>query len=183
MVKAPLAERWTRLGPSQPKWFIHVPRGGVCVSAFVFVRNRRGDLLLGRPRYDRAWPEKGGLPLWRVREMQRTGEWVLPASHLLMQEIPERAARRIATDFVGISRSRPRWLGVDSSRRATARSAGSGTRRRRVYHWDLCFLYEVRAERVPRPPRAWAELRFFPSSAWKRIDIGRAHADLLHYLK
>ena len=175
----PLPERYARFGAPNRKLFIHVPRGGVCLSAFVVVRNQRGDALLGRPRLHRTWPERGCLPLWRVREITREGEWILPASHLLMGEAPEDAARRIARIWLGLPKAKPRFAGIDSSQFPTAEPAGSGRTPHRQYHWTLCFLYELRRERLPRPSPLWEEQRYFSKDRIKTLKIGRLHRDVL----
>ncbi len=175
----PLHSRWARFGPPDRAWFSHIPAGGFCVSAFLLVRNRRGDVLLGQPKEHPDWPEKGCLPLWRVRNVQQEGGWILPASHFLMDEAPEHAAARIMREWAGISGGTPRLLTVQSEVMPTGAMAGSGPTRRRVNHWALCFIYELRTNRLPHRPRAWAKLKFFPVSELKTIHIGRDHGDLL----
>jgi len=180
----PLQSRWARFGSPNRAWFSHVPAGGFCISAFLIVRNRRGDVLLGQPKEHVDWPEKGCLPIWRVRAVQKEGGWILPASHFLMDESPEHAAKRIMGAWAGISAGRPRLIGVESEIMPTGISVGSGKKRRRVNHWALCFVYELRTNRAPKPPRAWAELRFIPMRELRKIRVGRAHGDLLFpYLK
>jgi len=180
----PLQSRWARFGPPDLAWFSHIPAGGFCVSAFLLVRNRRGDVLLGQPKKHPDWPEKGCLPIWRVRSVQKEKGWILPASHFLMDESPEHAANRIMRAWTGISVGTPRLLGVESEVMPTGKKAGSGRARHRLNHWALCFVYELKTNRSPKPPRAWAELRFFPVSELGTIHIGRNHGDLLFpYLK
>jgi len=180
----PLQSRWARFGPPDRAWFSHIPRGGFCVSAFLIVRNRRGDVLLGQPKLHKDWPEKGCLPLWRVKGVRKENGWILPASHFLMEESPEHAATRIMRDWAGISLGRPRLLGVRSEIMPTGAMIGSGRNRRRVNHWALCFIYELRTNRSSHPPRGWAKLRFVPVRELGTIHIGRNHGDLLFpYLK
>ncbi|MCI4355355.1 MAG: hypothetical protein L3K06_08340, partial [Thermoplasmata archaeon] len=90
---------------------------------------------------------------------------------------------RIAAEWVGLHRGRPTLLAIDSSRRRTAKRAGSGRTRRTVYHWDIGVVYELRISRLPAAPRAWAEWRFVSRTEWKKIKIGRAHRDLLVYAR
>ncbi|HKN06139.1 MAG TPA: NUDIX hydrolase [Thermoplasmata archaeon] len=180
----PLQSRWARFGKPDRAWFSHVPVGGFCVSAFLIVRNRRGDVLLGQPKEHHDWPEKGCLPIWRVRDVRKENGWILPASHFLMDEAPEDAATRIMRGWAGISVGKPRLLGVESEVMPTGAKIGSGRTRRRVNHWALCFIYELKTNRLPRPPRAWAELKFVPVGELGTIHIGRSHGDLLlPYLK
>jgi len=175
----PLHRRWARFGKPDRAWFSHIPLGGFCVSAFLIVRNRRGDVLLGRPREHRDWPEKGCLPIWRLRAVQKEEGWILPASHFLMEESPEQAAKRIMKVWAGIASGRPRLVGVESEIMPSGASVGSGKTRRRVNHWAMCFVYELRSARRPKPSSAWAELKFVPVRELRRIRIGRAHGDLL----
>jgi ADP-ribose pyrophosphatase YjhB (NUDIX family) len=174
----PLQSRWARLGPPDRKWFSHVPEGVVCISAFVIVRNRAGDVLLGRPRPHRDWPEKGCFPLWRLRVVERENRWILPASHFLMDESPARAAKRIARDWAGLAGVSPRLVTVESEVFDLGRWAGRGPTRRRLTHWALCFLYEVVTDRVPRKRPSWAELRFFPERELRKVRFGRDHDDI-----
>jgi len=177
----PVEVRWARLGPTDRRWFIHVPAAGVCLSAFVIVRNRRGDILLGRPRRHRAWPERGCLPYWRVRDIEERGEWILPASHLLMEEAPSTAARRIARVFGGVRSGRPRLIAIDSSRMGTGQWTGRGRSRHRVHHWAIGFVYEVRTGRGPPSAPWWSETKFVPVSKLRQARIGRGHRDLIRY--
>jgi ADP-ribose pyrophosphatase YjhB (NUDIX family) len=178
----PVTSRWARIGATNRKWLIHVPAGGLCISAFVFVRNGRGDVLFGRPKPHRDWPEKGGTALWRIRELARAGEWVLPATHLIIGEDPFRAAKRIARTWADLPNAKPRLVAIDSSQFPLGRSVGSGRRRRRVYHWVINFVYEVSTARRPRGAPGWSELKFVPTAQFRSLKIGRGHRDLLAFL-
>lgn len=178
----PVTTRWARIGATNRKWLIHVPAGGLCLSAFLLVRNRRGDVLFGRPRSHRNWPEKGGVGIWRIRELVRAKAWTLPATHLLIAEDPARAAIRIAKRWAGLSNPRPRLVGVDSCRMPTRQWKGTGRTRRRVHHWALGFVYEVRTSETPGVDPGWSELRFIPTTQLRSLRIGREHRDFLKYL-
>lgn len=180
----PLQSRWARFGPPDRAWFGHIPKGGFCVSAFLIVRNRRGDVLLGQPKEHRDWPEKGCLPYWRVRDIQKENGWILPASHFLVDESPAHAAPRIMRTWAGIAEGSPRLLAVESEVMPTGIKTGSGRARHALNHWALCFVYGLRTNRRPKTPRAWAELKFVPVRKLRKIHIGRNHGDLLFpYLK
>jgi ADP-ribose pyrophosphatase YjhB (NUDIX family) len=184
MTQRSVTERWARFGPRDTRWFAHVPEDGVCRSVFVFVRNPTGAILLGRPRAHRDWPEKGCVPLWRLREVAGHGEWTLPASHLLMDEAPDAAARRVAADWAGLSRARPRLVTATSELMPTGRWTGKGRNRRPRNHWALCFLYELRTKRKPVRRPGWSELQFFSIPEAKTATLGRGHGDLLReYLR
>jgi ADP-ribose pyrophosphatase YjhB (NUDIX family) len=177
----PLSVRWARFGPNDRRWLMHVPVGGVCLSAFVLVRNPNGDVLLGRPRPHRAWADKGCLPPFRVKSLVERNEWILPASHLKVEERPDDAARRICRDWAGLRGARPRMVAVDSSRMATGRWTGSGPTRRPVHHWAVGFVYEVASDRPPPTAPWWSETAFVPMSRLLSTRIGRAHRDFLRY--
>ncbi len=174
-----LATRWARIGPTDRRWLLHVPKGGLCLSAFVIVRNRRGDVLLGRPAFDRSWLESGGLPLWRVRELVREGVWVLPATHFMMYESPDRAATRIARRWTGGATGRPRFVAVDSYAAPSPYRRSGRARGTTDLHWDFCFLYEMRSDRAPRRGRAWTELKFVPRTEISKLKIGRGQRDIV----
>ena len=178
----PVTARWARFGPPNRAWFTHVPRGGFCVSAFLIVRNERGDLLLGRPRPHRYWAERGCLPNFRVRELIRQNQWILPASHFLMNESPAHAARRVARTWAGLPRTQPRLVSVDSE--LFPLRSGPGTARHPSHHWALCFTFEATSDRRPRPGPLWAELSFVPVRQLRSIRLGRDHWDILRrYLR
>jgi ADP-ribose pyrophosphatase YjhB (NUDIX family) len=176
-------ERYARFGPTYRRMYIHVPRGGVCLSAFVVVRDRQGRILFGRPRAHPAWPERGCLPIWRVREIRKSGEWILPASHLLMGEAPDDAARRIARIWLGLPNANPKLAALDSSSFPTGGGRGSRRSKRKDYHWTLCFVYQLRVNRKPRTLPMWEELQFISKAGAKTLTIGRMHRDLLPLVK
>jgi ADP-ribose pyrophosphatase YjhB (NUDIX family) len=177
--RPPVTRRWARFGREDRHWFVHVPEGGFCLSAFVIVHDRRGRVLLGLPREHRSWPERGCVPLWRVRQFVAEGSWILPSSHFLMDESPDAAARRVARDWAGIARASPNLVVVTSELMPTGRNVRIGGARRRVPHWALCLTYELAATRVERTPPGWQELRFMSPKELAATTIGRGHADLL----
>jgi ADP-ribose pyrophosphatase YjhB (NUDIX family) len=180
-MKAPVTERWARVGPKDARWFQHVPAGGLCLSVFLVVRNRKGEVLLGRPRRHRAWPEQGCLPYWRLAPLIENDAWVLPASHLLMEEHPDRAARRVARVWARLPRAHPQLVALDSSPMPTGRSTGRGRARRMIRHWAVGFVYEVQTNSPPGSAPWWSELRYFSSAELRRLRIGRSHRDLIRY--
>jgi ADP-ribose pyrophosphatase YjhB (NUDIX family) len=179
----PLTSRYARFGAPYRRMYIHVPKGGVCLSAFVVVRDTRGRILFGRPRAHSAWPERGCLPLWRVREIRKNGEWILPASHLLMGESPDAAARRIARVWLGQPTATPLMTAIDSSGFPGAGGPTPGKTHPRNFHWTLCFVYQLRIDRLTRTPTPWEELRFFSRAELRTLKIGRMHRDLLPLVK
>lgn len=183
MKKLPVTKRWARIGPRDLSWLIHVPRAGFCLSAFVIVRKGK-SILLGRPHVHNSWPEKGGFPKRHAAEIEKDGSWLLPATHLLMEEPPDRAAKRIANQWAGV-KGTPRFVMVQSHLRPSKRWKSELRWGGGLNHWDICFVYELKNPAKPEPKPWWAEMRFFPPSEILRIRLSRGHKDILkaaHYL-
>ncbi len=177
MRKLPVTERWARIGPRRPSWLIHVPKAGLCLSAFVVIREGN-SILLGRPHAHNAWPEKGGFPKRHAAEIEREGSWLLPATHLLMEETPDRAAKRVANQWAGVA-GVPRFVMVQSHLRPSTNRKSELKSRSRLNHWDICFVYELKAKVKPKLHPWWAEVRFFTPSEIHRIILSRGHKDIL----
>jgi len=169
----PVRKRWARFGPDNPRRLVHAPEAGVCLSAFLVAR-RGNSILIGRPHAHNAWPEKGGYPKWQASELERQGVWLLPATHLLIGESPDQAAKRIAREWAGL-KGATRFVMVQSH----LRPIRLWNPRLKGNHWDICFVYELR----PRGPIHfgpwWSEMRFTPISAIRNIRFGRGHRDVL----
>ena len=172
-MKPPATKRWARLGPNDQKWLNHVPEAGVCISAFIIPR-KGNSILLARPRGIGAWSEKGGFPTWRALRLEKEKAWLLPATHLLMEEAPDRAAERIAREWAGIT-GKPRFMMFQSHTRPSI----VGNRKQSAKHWDLCFVYEMKTKRLPRLKPWWSEMRFVKPSEIRRMNLGRGHKDIL----
>src|SRR5581483_717258 len=69
-----------------PGGFDHAPPGGVCFSTFLFARDARGRILLGRYREDARWTSLVGLDAARVQRYAQG--WTIPASHVKLGEHP-----------------------------------------------------------------------------------------------
>ena len=151
------------------------------MSVFLVVRNKSGAILFGRPKRHRAWPEKGCVPYWRLDDLIREECWVLPASHLLMEEHPDHAARRVAKDWAGLPTARVKFLGVDSSSLPGVLWEGRGKTRRPTHHWAIGFVYGARTHAPPPQGPWWEETKFVPVKELRGLRIGRAHRDLLGY--
>ena len=173
-MEAPATKRWARLGPNDAKWLNHVPEAGVCISAFIIAR-KGNSILLARPRGVDAWSEKGGFPTWRALQLEKEKAWLLPATHLLMEESPDKAAERIAHEWAGI-KGKPRFMMFQSHTRPSI----VGNRKPRARHWDLCFVYELKARALPRLKPWWLEMRFVKPSEIRHMNLGRGHKDILH---
>ena len=175
MTLLPVSERWARIGPRDPSWMFHVPSGGLCLSSFVIVRKGR-SILLGRPHANASWPEKGGYPQQGAAVIEKEGAWLLPATHLLMDESPDHAANRIANQWIGV-RGKPRFIAVQSHLRPQSRTGRK--RRTRYNHWDICFVYELETRKNPHPKSWWSETNFFLPGNIRGMKLSRGHKDIL----
>jgi ADP-ribose pyrophosphatase YjhB (NUDIX family) len=175
--KWPAAERWARIGERDPSWMVHVPKAGLCLSAFVIIR--KGDsFLLGRPHASKAWPERGGYPMGPASVLEKEGSWLLPATHLMMDESPDHAAKRVANEWAGVGGT-PRFMMVQSHTRPRAKSRSG----KRLNHWDICFVYNLQTQSNPKPLPWWSETRFFQPDQVARKKLGRGHKDVLKAAK
>src|SRR3990172_7061017 len=116
-----------------PSGFRHLPPGGMCLSAFLFVR-RGGSILLGKYREHPAWETLAGPGPARVRAPGRG--WTIPASQLKYGEDPRDAAKRIAEDILqmpGMRFSEPR---VETDLYEPKRFPGR-------MHYDVWFLVDA----------------------------------------
>jgi ADP-ribose pyrophosphatase YjhB (NUDIX family) len=169
----PVTERWARLGPRDRHTLVHTPEAGLCLSAFVISR-RRNSILLFRPHAHDAWETKGAFPKRGAAELAKEGAWLLPATHLLMEESPDHAARRIVREWAGL-KGTPRLLMVQSH----TRPGGFLGKRLSGNHWDICFVYELTTGNEPRAKPWWSEARYVPIPRISRMKLGRGHLDIL----
>ena len=177
MRELPATKRWARIGPRDPSALRHVPTAGLCLSTFVIIRKGE-SILLGRPHANNAWPEKGGYPLLPAAELEKSGDWLLPATHLLMEEHPDHAARRIANQWAGV-KGNPKFVMVQSHLRPSKGRKNQPKWGTGFNHWDICFVYELKTRTDPKPKPWWAETRFVSQSEILRITFGRGHRDIL----
>jgi len=165
----PVSERWAKFGRKR-SWQEHTPKGGVCLSSFVIVR--KGDsVLMGIPKASKAWPEKGGYPKFAAKRLEKNRSWLLPSTPLLMEESPDEAANRVVHEWAGLE-GQPRFTGIQSHTHDSGRVEGYN-------HWDICFLYEMKANALPDKKAWWSEVRFIPISEVRKLKIGRGHRDVL----
>src|ERR1700693_1648788 len=73
-----------------------IPPGGLCLSAFLVIRDNRGKVLMGKLDPEAPWDHLGALDPKRI-ELHRSG-WMLPSSHLIVHESPKSAAERIVKE-------------------------------------------------------------------------------------
>jgi ADP-ribose pyrophosphatase YjhB (NUDIX family) len=165
--------RFNKLG-DVPFGMSEVPEGGLCLSAFLLI-NERGNpsrVLMGHLNLAAAWDHIGALDAPRTAAHSKG--WMLPSSHLILNESPEAAARRIAAEQLERTDLSFSEAKVVSEVYAPRRFPDI------VRHWDLEFLF--RGEWPGgAPPRAaaWTELRFVDLSNTPKSAIARSHEDIL----
>ncbi len=157
---------------SSPMSLKEIPPGGLCLSAFLIIRDNSGRVLMGKLDPKAPWDHLGALDPKRI-ELHRRG-WMLPSSHLMVRESPQAATRRIAAEQLempGLEVSEPKVVSE-------------------VYppkyfpdlndHWDIEFISLAAASRT-LPPRtaAFLELKLLDPKVTKRSEIARSHEDIL----
>ena len=154
-----------------PKGWTSVPRGGMCLCAFLFVV--RGEkILLGKYADHPAWENLSGMESKRVKANARG--WTIPASHLKFGEDPRDAARRIGEEILtldkGLVYSEP---SVTTFFYEPAIAPGEK-------HFDVLFLFDVSVEagvNVRKPP--WYEaLEWIAIEALRHEHFARQHEDV-----
>src|SRR5579872_5626612 len=129
-----------------------IPPGGICLSSFLIVRDD-GRVLMGMIDAGAPWDHLGALDSKRI-EMHSKG-WMLPSSHLIVHESPQRAAKRIAVEQLELPDlviTEPRVVSeVYPPRYFPDQSE----------HWDLEFISfaSSKAEKIPLKTVAFRELR------------------------
>jgi len=151
-----------------------IPAGGVCLSAFLIVTEAGHPmkLLMGHMNPEAPWDHIGALDPSRV-EVHSRG-WMLPSSHLIFQESPQDAARRIAREQLelpGLEFSEPKVVSEAYTPRRFPNAPA---------HWDIEFLFraEVPGEDLPRPA-AWVQLAFVDLRRTAKSEIARSHEDVI----
>lgn len=156
-----------------PFGYRQLPSGGLCLSAFLFLR--RGDrILLGRYADDPRWEALAGLDATRRKAHGRG--WTIPASHLKFGEDPREAARRIAEEILGL----PPGLDLGEPRVETefavpARFPELGN------HYDVWFFFdaELPAGMTVEKPAWYAALEWVDPRATPPEAYGRSHHDIV----
>jgi hypothetical protein len=151
-----------------------IPEGGVCLSAFLIFTEveHPTKLLMGRMNPEAPWDHLGALDPSRI-QVHSLG-WMLPSSHLLFQESPVDAARRIAREQLELPKV---WFPDPKvvSEVYTPRRFPDAAK-----HWDIEFLFrrEFLAANVRRTA-AWKELAFVDLRHTSRAEIARSHEDVI----
>ena len=153
-----------------PHGYHQLPPGGLCLSAFLFVR--RGErVLLGKYADDARWEDLAGLDPVRRRAHGRG--WTIPASHLKYGEDPREAARRVAEEILrlpGLRLSEPR---VETEVGVPARFPEMGP------HYDVWFFVDAEGPAEVEAPPWYRELAYVDPRALSPDDYGRSHGDVV----
>lgn len=165
--------RFNKLG-DVPFGMPEVPEGGLCLSAFLIVteHGHPDRVLMGHLNPEAPWDHIGALD--GSRTAVHSKGWMLPSSHLMVNEAPDAAARRIAAEQL----ERPDLTFSD------AQVVSEVYTPRRfpdlVKHWDLEFLF--RGEwpgGAALKAAAWTDLRFLDVASTPATAIARSHEDIL----
>jgi hypothetical protein len=142
-----VARRYARYGP--PDRYPSPPSAGLCVSVFAILQDRR-RIVIGvcrkHPRWIREWYPQ----FQSYTEEELSSEWRIariPSVYLREGEHPDHALRRILRDQLRVKRFSAKGPEVRSY---TGWSDWYPGHR----HWDLCFVYRVKAK-LPRNPGPW----------------------------
>jgi ADP-ribose pyrophosphatase YjhB (NUDIX family) len=169
--------RFTRTAEGHPFGVRWDEPGGFCLSAFLILsaEDRPTSVLVGRINPDGAWDHLEGLDAERIHAHH--GGWLLPASHLLVRESPESAARRILEEMLGGGPATLEPPRVTSEVYAPRRYPET------LNHWDLSFLFRgIWHGDAPSIPSVWEELRFVDSRAVRRTEFARSHEEVLDHV-
>lgn len=150
------------------------PQGGLCLSAFLVIaeRGHPGRVLMGHLNPSARWDHIGALD--ESRTSIHSKGWMLPASHLIVKESPQEAARRIADEQLELKNLVLEGPQVVSEVYRPKRFPENPS------HWDLEFLFRGELEPRATPhPVAWTELRFVDLATTPKSAIARSHEDIL----
>ncbi|MGH2689910.1 MAG: NUDIX domain-containing protein, partial [Actinomycetota bacterium] len=138
----------------------------VCLSAYIISEDGEG-LLVGRRAADPRW--EGLDHPHPVDPKVGANLWVLPATHLLVGETPEQAARRIAKDQLAAP-----WLQLaDGGTFAHLRPSAEGDP-----HWELAFVFETDLT-VSKVPPWFTDLRGVQRRYLRYEVFAPGHGDII----
>lgn len=154
-----------------PAGFWRAPPGGMCLSAFLFLR-RGSEILLGRYREHPDWERLAGLDPDRVKSYGRG--WTIPARQLKFGEDPRDAARSVAEEILGLEGLRYSEPRVEVELYEPPWLPGK-------QHYDVWFFVEAPAPAalvLAAPPwyeeLAWQDPHTLPAS-----EYARGHQDVV----
>jgi len=152
----------------------HVPRGGVCLGAFLLVR-REDSILVGKMADPETWVSRFLVAPAYADGYTKSGKLVLPASHLKFGESPADAARRVLREMLQVEEAYYTLIDVQSHLSESHDHPGE-------QHWDLCFIYDVRMGGEPGKPSWFSELAYTELQSLRAGDFTRGHGDILEEL-
>ncbi len=165
--------RFNKLG-DVPFGMPEVPEGGLCLSAFLVLseKDHADRVLMGHLDPAAPWDHIGALDPSRTAVHSKG--WMLPSSHLVVNESPDQAAHRIAAEQL----ERPDL--VFSDPKVVSEVYAPRRFPDLVRHWDLEFIYRGTWPDGPAPrAAAWADLRFVNLATTPKSAIARSHEDIL----
>lgn len=165
--------RFNKLG-DVPFGMPEVPEGGLCLSAFLVLseKGHPDHVLMGHLDPAAPWDHIGALDASRTAVHSKG--WMLPSSHLIVNEAPDEAARRIAAEQLDRRDLSVRLLRVVSEVYTPRRFPDI------VRHWDLEFLFGAEwPDRSPPRSAAWTDLRFVDLAKTSKNAVARSHEDIL----
>ncbi len=159
---------------ASPPRMNEVPEAGLCLSAFVILSKKGSpyEVVLGRLNPEASWDHIGALDHERAERNSRG--WMIPSSHLMMEESPEDAARRILKEQLGIEDQQLSEPKVFSEAYSSGKVWDSAPHN----HWDLEFIFQGERDEI-RPHSAWRELGFVDLRKTGKDQMARFHEDIL----
>jgi ADP-ribose pyrophosphatase YjhB (NUDIX family) len=155
-----------------PQGCTTVPRGGMCLCAFLLVVSAE-KILLGKYAPHPAWERLAGMEDKRIRA--NTHGWTLPARHLKFGEDPRETARHIGEEILLLDRG----LSYPEPRVATFFYEPAGAPGE--MHYDVHFLFELSLGNDPelRTPPWYATLAWFDIGTLPNGQFARQHQDVV----
>jgi hypothetical protein len=144
------------------------PAAGMCLSVFVVAR-RGSKVLAGVPRMHERWTREWA-PNWLVMDKADAAADLerprLPNTYVYEREDPAETAARVLREQVGVKKFQVKGVRV-LSYPSVSESWYPGQP-----HWDLAFVYDVRAAPPAKTPPWWRELGWMDWRARKGQDWG-----------
>ncbi|TLZ50814.1 MAG: NUDIX hydrolase [Methanobacteriota archaeon] len=154
-----------------PAGFWSLPPGGMCLSAFLFVK-QGGKILLGKYADDPRWEELAGLDGDRRRAHGKG--LTVPASHLKYGEDPRDAAKRVGEEVLGIGGMTYTEPRIEVDLYEPKRFSGR-------LHYDMWFLVDATLSKphaLAAPPW-YAELGWYDPTTMPAGAYARGHEDVV----
>ncbi len=154
-----------------------IPEAGLCISAFILLSKTGspGEVVMGHLNPEADWNHIGALD--HERAARNSKGWMLPSSHLLLEESPDDAARRILREQLGVEVQQLTKPEVFSE----AYSSGKVWETAPQNHWDLQFIFQGEISSL-NPHPAWKDLGFVDLRTIKKKDMARFHEDILGHV-